>query len=329
MAKRRDIFEDDDGISGLGAPDIPDPEPPIRRPAESAVPEVDVREPTEPSERGIYTPEGMIEDAFLTGARRAQRPAEKSLAELVASVMANPVDEPANEPEAAEVQDEPVMEAAMVGGIADDEEAEPRRLKVFALLGVAACVIGAAAFLLTRGGGSETAPGAAGEPPGEAVWRNQMVRRAAPADQVAAEPPPARNRGCGCSDRRSHRTSRGDEGPTAGAYSCAATGATSATTTAPATTTSAARFAYSGRMADGRGRKYQCGSTCDSAHNPVSGVTVFGMWGGLFSGTASCVTDTTGSCGVRTGNILVGADLCRHGVVKGRRHVQWLAEPRS
>ena len=44
----------------------------------------------------------------------------------------------------------------------------------------------------------------------------------------------------------------------------------------------------------------------DAAHNPVSGVTVFGMWGGLFSGTASCVTDTAGSCGVRTGNIPVG-----------------------
>src|SRR5512134_1914278 len=60
MAKRRDIFEDDDGISGMGAPDIADPEPTtFRRASESAVPEVDVREPTEPSERGIYTQEGM------------------------------------------------------------------------------------------------------------------------------------------------------------------------------------------------------------------------------------------------------------------------------
>ncbi|HET8944043.1 MAG TPA: hypothetical protein VFO59_04615, partial [Dehalococcoidia bacterium] len=190
MAKRRDIFEDDDGISGMGAPDIADPEPStFRRAAESAVPEVDVREPTEPSERGIYTQEGMIEDA-----RRAQRPAEKSLAELVASVMANPVaeDEPANEPEAAEVHDE-FVEAVVAGGIPDDDEAEPRRIRVFALLGVAVIFIAAAAFLLTRGGGgSDTGPGAAGEPPGDAVSAQPDGAGVPPADgQVATEPTPA------------------------------------------------------------------------------------------------------------------------------------------
>ena len=44
----------------------------------------------------------------------------------------------------------------------------------------------------------------------------------------------------------------------------------------------------------------------DAAHQPVSGVTVFGQWAGLYSGNASCVTDTAGSCSVRTGNIPVG-----------------------
>src|SRR5574341_1951603 len=138
MAKGRDNFEDDDGFFLTEPPDTSDSDPPqlVRRAAEPAVPEVDVRQPTEPSERGIYTQEGMIEDAFLTEARRSQRPAEKSLAELVASVIANPVvEEPADEPQAAEVHDESVMEAATAGGIADDEE-EPRRLRAFALLGV-------------------------------------------------------------------------------------------------------------------------------------------------------------------------------------------------
>ena len=39
----------------------------------------------------------------------------------------------------------------------------------------------------------------------------------------------------------------------------------------------------------------------DAAHNPVAGATVTGLWTGAYTGPASCVTDTTGWCNMRTG----------------------------
>jgi hypothetical protein len=41
----------------------------------------------------------------------------------------------------------------------------------------------------------------------------------------------------------------------------------------------------------------------DAGHNPVSGATVSVSWSGGFSGSASCVTNGSGSCQVTTGNI--------------------------
>jgi len=41
----------------------------------------------------------------------------------------------------------------------------------------------------------------------------------------------------------------------------------------------------------------------DSSHNPVSGATVSVSWSGGFSGSASCVTDASGTCSRTTGNI--------------------------
>lgn len=41
----------------------------------------------------------------------------------------------------------------------------------------------------------------------------------------------------------------------------------------------------------------------DSSHNPVSGATVSVRWSGGFTGSASCITDASGSCSRTTGNI--------------------------
>lgn len=41
----------------------------------------------------------------------------------------------------------------------------------------------------------------------------------------------------------------------------------------------------------------------NASHAPVSGATVAGSWGGGFSGSASCTTNSAGQCSVSTGNI--------------------------
>ena len=41
----------------------------------------------------------------------------------------------------------------------------------------------------------------------------------------------------------------------------------------------------------------------DATHNPVVSSTVNGSWSGGYSGSASCITDSTGRCSVTTGAI--------------------------
>lgn len=41
----------------------------------------------------------------------------------------------------------------------------------------------------------------------------------------------------------------------------------------------------------------------DASENPVANATVFGMWSGGTSGSGSCVTDSSGSCQMQSGNI--------------------------
>jgi Bacterial Ig domain len=41
----------------------------------------------------------------------------------------------------------------------------------------------------------------------------------------------------------------------------------------------------------------------DASHNPVANVTVSGQWSGGYSGSASCVTNSSGQCSASTGNI--------------------------
>jgi hypothetical protein len=41
----------------------------------------------------------------------------------------------------------------------------------------------------------------------------------------------------------------------------------------------------------------------DDSHNPVSGVTVSGIWSGGYTGVGSCVTDATGKCSIQSGNV--------------------------
>ncbi len=315
MAKGRRGREKEDGDAGAKAADAAHPEPPQSEAAEGETSAGSLRSRTSSSSPFIFTPEGMVEEQEWRDPRIRDRPsAEKTFKELVASVLAGPPPEELAEQDSAataeefaeDVQVDPPEDPAETP--ADSGEGERRRVGALAVLGAAAFVLAAGAFLFaTRGGGSET-PDELGvaQSGGESALPPEGGG-VPPADsQVAAQPPPA--------PEPVPATAPTDPPvpppPSAPVVTAAPTPVpppTAVQTPAPTPPPPppAPPVIHVGDLDGGKpGRKVAITIYVhDAAHNPVAGVEVTGVWSGNYSGATSCVTDSSGSCAVRTQNL--------------------------
>ena len=263
--------------------------------------------------RVTVTSEGMISDEEWSDDRGGGQSAdERPLQDLAASLLAgSPVEDQTPDDDtlapAVLVEEERVEAPGDSGEVPPAREEEARRpLAAFALLGASVLVVIAGAFWLIRAGSGElgtvTSVGAAGTPPRQNL--------------VAAKPPPAAKPAPAVKATATPTPSQ----PAPQITAAPAPAPTPASTPAPAPPTAAPTAAptptppppvkprptihISDLDAATPGQRVVVKIYVhDATHNPVAGVTVTGQWSGAYTGGASCVTDATGSCGIRSQNV--------------------------
>jgi hypothetical protein len=270
-------------------------------------------DPESHASRVVVTPEGMIEgDEWRDPRTREQPPEERPLEELVASVLAGPPAEDDTQrdgtpgPAVSSEEERPDAPADSEETLTDREEAAHRPLGAVAVLGAAVLIVVAGAFWLTPGSGEpDAAPDSGGAQPGNVSARPPGGADAPPAEsQVTAKPTPAPEPAPVVAPIDTPIPSSPAPVVTA-APAPAPPPATAAPTPRPAPATPTPAGIHVGDLdASTPGQKVAVKIYVhDAAHKPIAGVTITAQWSGAYSDTASCVTDATGSCDVRTQNV--------------------------